>query len=112
MVATLARYADVWNKVNTGQPVEGDTETRRGILTYALLMIDYENRFHQFEAGKLDGRSWESRLRVLDRLVTLPMYELWRQSPGGLSRGADFLDLVDGIAKKANENSTRGETNS
>lgn len=103
MVATLTRYADTWNKVNTGQDLEGDTEFRRGVLLFNLLMIDYENRFHQFQAGNLVGRSWSTRLSMLDTLVTLPIYESWRQSPGGRSHGADFLDLIDKIAKNVNQ---------
>lgn len=99
MVATFARYAEVWNKVNSGHSLEGDTEIRRGIVLFNLLMIDYENRFHHFQAGNLDVRSWNNRLEMLDTLVTLPMFDMWRQTLGGRSRGADFLDLIDEIKR-------------
>lgn len=95
MVSTLADHAETWNKVNTGQPLEGDVETRRGIVLFNLLMIDYENRFHHFLAGHLDERSWSNRLLVLDSVVALPIFKQWRDSLGARSRGADFLDLID-----------------
>ncbi|MGI9262379.1 MAG: hypothetical protein ACR2QR_10115 [Woeseiaceae bacterium] len=103
MVATFARYADVWDKVNTGESLQGDIEIRRGSILFNLLMVDYENRFHQFESGKLDVRSWNNRLAMLDEVVKLPIFKFWRNSLGGKSRGADFLDLIDEVAKKIDE---------
>ena len=100
MVSTLADHAETWNKVHTGQPLEGDVEVRRGIVLFNLLMIDYENRYHHFLAGNLDERSWNNRLIVLDLVVALPIFKLWRKSLGARSRGADFLDLIDGKASK------------
>jgi len=102
MVATHAGHAETWNKVVTGVPLEDGTELRRGILLFNLLMIDYENRFHQFLAGNLDFRSWSQRLEILHQLVTMPIYDHWRNSPGGRSHGADFLDLIDEISKEFN----------
>lgn len=109
MVATFARNAEVWAKVVTGQRLEGEIETRKGILLFALLMIDYENRFHQHRAGNLDERSWNGRLNLMGELTELPIFETWRQSQGGQSRGADFLDVVDGISKRENEKQARPE---
>lgn len=103
MVATHADHVETWNKVVTGVPIEDSVELRRGILLFNLLMIDYENRFHQFQAGNLDVRSWSQRLEILHQLVILPIYDHWRKSPGGRSHGAVYLDLVDEISQNVNE---------
>ena len=105
MMTTFATHAAVWNKVNTGIPLEGSTEERIGILLFNHLMVDYENRFHHFHAGFFDRRSWDSRVTILRKLVTLPIYGPWRQSLGGQSRGADYLDFLDDLAEEV-----RGES--
>ena len=105
MVSTLADHAETWNKVHTGEALEGDVEIRRGIVLFNLLMIDYENRYHHFLAGNLDERSWSNRLIVLDLVVALPIFKLWRDSLGARSRGADILDLIDRKAREASADS-------
>ena len=95
MIAIFADNAEVWNKVNSAIELESGTEMRRGILLFNLLMIDYENRFHQFQAGYIDEQAWRRRLNLLHYLKSLPIFEPWRASPGGKSRGSDFLELVD-----------------
>ena len=101
MLSTFARHAETWNKVNTGQPLEGAIEIRRGIVLFNLLMMANENRYHHFLAGNLDARSWQNRLMILDDVVLLPVFSLWRESLGARSLSADYLDLVDRIARKA-----------
>ena len=95
IVRTLAANADIWNKIISVSPLESGVETRKGILLFALLMIDYENRFHQHRAGYFDSRSWNGRVRILRKTVTLPIFDVWRQSQGGKSRGADYLEFLD-----------------
>ena len=101
MVATFAAHVEVWNKVNSGVPLEDEVENRLGIILFNMLMIDYENRLHQYQAGYYDERSWHTRLDILSTLVTLPIFIPWRRSFGGRSRGAQFLDLVDEVARKS-----------
>lgn len=98
MVSAFADHAEIWEKATTGAPITGATDTRRAILLVNLLMIDYENRFHQHEAGYFDDRSWANRVAILRNMVTLPMFDIWRQSQGGQSRSADYLDFLDKLA--------------
>jgi len=97
VVSTFAKHAEIWNKAISGAPLKEGAETRLGILLFALLMIDYENRFHQHKAGYFDDRSWKNRVTILRNVVPLPIYCLWRQSPGGQSRSADYTDFLDNL---------------
>ena len=98
MVSTFARYPEIWNKVQTGQPLADVVETRQAILLFNMLMIDYENRYHQYQAGYFDDLSWQNRVSILRTIVDFPIFELWRESPGGQSRSADWLDFLDKLA--------------
>ncbi len=91
----LVENADIWDKILSAQPLASGTETRKSIILFNVFMIDTESRYHQFQSGYLDAQSWEGRLRTLPELVRLPVYQLWRKSPGGLSHSADFLSLMD-----------------
>jgi len=78
VVSTFAQHAEIWNKALSGVPLEEGRETRLGILLFALLMIDYENRFYQHKAGYFDDRSWENRVAILHNVILMPIYDLWR----------------------------------
>lgn len=97
MLSILANHAEVWEKVTAGTELQPGTETRTAILLFASLMIDYENRFHQNRAGNYDERTWANRRSNLRKLTTLPIYDLWRQSPGGRARSADWTDFLDSL---------------
>ena len=105
MVSTFARHAAIWEKANAGQPLEEGAETRLGILLFNMLMIDYENRYHQYRAGYFDDLSWENRVSILRNIVHLPIFDLWRNSPGGKSRSADYVAFLDKL-----EESVRGDS--
>ena len=105
MVQIFAEHAEVWDKVSTGKELDSGTETRKGILMANMLMIDYENRFHQYLAGNFDESSWQNRLEILQSFVSLPIYDTWRNSLGGRSHGADFLALIDEMAIKNRDES-------
>ena len=98
MVSTFANHAEVWDKVASGGSFEEGAETRLAILLFNLLMIDYENRYHQHKAGYFDDRSWENRVRTFRTMVNQPIFDLWRNSLGGQSRSADYLDFLDNLA--------------
>ena len=95
MVSTFANHAEVWHKAVSGVPLEKGAETRLGILLFNLLMIDYENRFHQHKAGYFDDRSWDNRVQTFRHMLELPIFDEWRHSLGGQSRSADYLDFLD-----------------
>jgi hypothetical protein len=65
-----------------------------------VLMADTEGRFHQYRSGYLDAQTWEARSSTLPKLVRLPIFEVWRSSPGGASHSADYLELLDALAEK------------
>lgn len=101
MIAVLTEHAAVWDKVVTGDPLANGVETRKGILLFNMLMTEAENRYYQFDSGYLDAQSWEGRVFSLRPIVVLPMYELWRKSPGGMNHSADFLELLDSLTEEA-----------
>ena len=98
LAATAAEHAAIWDKVMTGQPLTAGEEMRTGIVLYNLLMTESENRFRQFNEGYLDARSWEGRRASLGLMVKLPVYEVWRGTPGGVNHSADFLALLSDLA--------------
>lgn len=99
----FADHAGTWNKVITGSPLAEGEEWRRGIVLFNVLMADSEGRFHQFKAGYLDAQSWEARHSTLRELSNLPIYKTWRNSPGGRSHAADFLEILDSLAEESKE---------
>ena len=101
MAATVLNHASTWDKVLNGEPLASGEESRTGIILFNLLMIESENRYHQFQAGFLTAQSWEGRHATLRSLTKLPIYTVWRDSPGAKGHSADFLDLLDSYAVKA-----------
>ncbi len=99
MMSILVENADTWEKIISGMPLASGEETRRAIILFNVYMIDTESRYHQFKAGYLDAQPWDGRLGTLPYVVRLPIFELWRASPGGASHAADFLTLLDGLAE-------------
>ena len=97
MQSQLLRYADVWEKMNAGQPLESGAETRPGIVLYKLAMTEYENRFNQLEAGFLDPKMWATRMSGLRRLVALPFFDIWRPSIGATRTSPDSLERIDNL---------------
>ena len=91
----LVEHAAVWTKVLSGAPLSEGAETREAIILYGSMMIDTETRFHQYLVGFLDSKTWHVRLELLPKMVSVPIFPVWRQSFGGQSRTADFLELVD-----------------
>jgi hypothetical protein len=101
MISTIVNHSETWEKVVTGAPLENGAETRKGINLYNFIMVDNENRYHQFHSGFLDAPSWEGRLSVLQPIVRLPMFKIWRESFGAQGHSAEFLELVDSLAEES-----------
>ena len=101
MIATMVNHSETWNKIVTGAPLESGAETRKGINLYNFLMVDTENRYHQFHSGFLDAPSWEGRLSILQPIVRLPIFKIWRESFGAKGHSAEFLELLDSLAEEA-----------
>jgi len=91
----LVEHATLWDKVLRGAPLADGAETRQAIILYNSLMIDTETRFHQHLSGFLDAKSWQGRMQMLPKIVSLPIYPAWRISFGGQSHAADFLELIE-----------------
>jgi len=96
--AKFADYAGTWDKVVKGEPLSEGEETRRAIVLFNMLMMDTENRFQQFKSGYLDPESWEARHSTLHENVSFPIFKVWRNSPGGRNRSAEFLRILDKMA--------------
>ena len=98
--SAFADHAGTWNKVITGEPLAIGEEMRRGIVLFNVLMADTEGRFQQYRSGYLDAQTWEARKATLPKFVRLPIFEVWRSSPGGASHSADYLELLDALVEK------------
>jgi hypothetical protein len=98
VAAKFLDHVDVWDKVVTGAELDEGAETRAAILLYNLLMLDTERRFQQYAEGYLEAQAWEARRGTLPAMVNLPTYPAWRQSLGGKSHTADFLQMIDQYA--------------
>lgn len=96
----LLRNAATWEKILTGAPVAQGAELRQAIMLFNLFMVNSESRYQQYETGFLDPQAWEARLKTLPRVVSLPIFEDWRQSIGGQSHSEDFLKIIDELAKQ------------
>ena len=81
-VRTLALHAGTWDKVLSSESLASGEETRTGILLFKLLMTDTENTYHQFESGFLDAGTWEGRRSTLRQIVSLPIFDIWKKTPG------------------------------
>jgi len=99
--ATFAQHAETWDKVVNGAPLADGTETRRAIVLFNVLMVDTEARYHQYQTGFLDAKSWEARYAAISNFVSLPIFQAWRQSGGAVSRAEDFLEILDRMASGA-----------
>jgi hypothetical protein len=97
---TLVDHAAVWDKVINGEDLNQGWEARTGIILFNLVMTESENRFHQYNSGYLAEESWEGRLTSLDPMVRLPIFGLWRSSPGALNHSTDFLRLLDELGAR------------
>ena len=95
----LAKYSETWNKVIQSLPIIDDAEVRRGIILYNLVLTSTENRYHQFKAGYLDQLSWDANLSATRKTVACAIYDDWKSTAGAATHSADFLELVESIAK-------------
>lgn len=95
--AVIAPHGEIWNKVLSAEPLDAGAEVRTAIVLYNLLMTEAENRYYQFRSGYLDEQAWKSREASLERIVQLPIYDLWKGAPSSLNHSADFLDVLEKI---------------
>jgi len=98
-IQSVMENAATWEKIQSGTPLASGEETRRAIVLFNVYMIETESRYHQFKTGYLDAQPWDGRLGTLPGVVRLPIFKLWRSSPGGESHAADFLALLDELVK-------------
>lgn len=99
--ATIVEHAGTWDKALKGETLLEGEETRRAIALLQMLMADSENRFFQFKAGHLDPKLWSSRQGNLVLIANLPVFKIWRNSPGATNRSADFLEFLDKVVNEA-----------
>jgi hypothetical protein len=98
MITTFIGNKYIWEKVLTGAPLEEGAELRGGILLFNLLMVNTDNRYYQFRSGFLDSSSWDGYKSTLPPFVKLPIFKIWRETPGAHSHTVEFLALLDGLA--------------
>lgn len=99
MNATFLNHANVWNKVVTSKPIEDEAEIRKAIILFNMLMIDTENRYHQFHSGFLDPGSWKGHQSNLQSSVSFPIFKVRRKSGRAQGHSAEFLELLDSLAE-------------
>lgn len=99
MMSLLVENVATWEKIQSGAPLASGEETRKAIVLFNVYMIETESRYHQIKTGYLDAQPWEGRLGTLPGVVRLPIFNLWRSSPGGKSHASNFLALLDELAK-------------
>jgi hypothetical protein len=92
---------EIWEKVVTGAPLEEGAELRGGIGLFNLLMVNSDNRYYQFRSGYLESSDWEGYESNLPLLVRLPIFKIWRETPGATARTVELLALLDGLAMEA-----------
>lgn len=97
----LINHAGTWDKVIAGNDFSDDAEKRRALLMYNALMLESENRFHQYTSGYMDADVWRSRFATLRPLTQLSIYQDWRQSLGGQTHGPDFLEMLDSLKEES-----------
>jgi len=83
------RYADTWEKVVSGEPLESGEELQRGIILYNILHSDCATCSHQTKSGFLQD-SGEGILQS----VAWPMYEIWIETGGYLSRSPEYREFL------------------
>jgi hypothetical protein len=101
MITTLISHKDTWEKVLTGAPLEEGAELRGAILLFNLLMVNMDNRYNQFRSGFLDNNSWDGFESILSPLIKLPIFKIWRETPGAHAHTTEFLNLLDSLAMEA-----------
>jgi hypothetical protein len=87
----ILRYAEVWEKMISGAPLENGLETRRAINLFNMAMTELENRYLQFEAGYGDAETWDARRNSIEIFVAMPMFKNWRESLSASTHTPRFL---------------------
>lgn len=95
----LAKHSDTWEKVISNSPITNSSERRKAILLFNLVMTSTENRYHQYQAGYLDKRSWDSSLDAMNKSLACEISNDWRQSVGAATHSLDFLELIDSVLR-------------
>ena len=93
--AELLRYAGIWDKVTTGEPLEEGEEMRRAIILYNMMHTYNENRYKQMKSGFL-----EIHQQTLLRPVDYPIYDRWTKSGGYVSRSPEYREFLDAEYKR------------
>lgn len=93
--AIILENAEIWDKLNVGDPLSGREETRKGIILFNLYLLDSASRYNQYKTGYLEVENWECREQTLHNLVQWPIFELWRDSLGAKGHGKEFLGIID-----------------
>lgn len=96
----LAKYATTWDKAIRNLPFDSEAEQRRAIILFNLIITVMENRYHQYQAGFLDDKSWAAARVSLQRSLGQNVREDWRKSIGASTHSADFLELIDRIIEE------------
>jgi len=99
--ATISSHAGTWDKVINGEPLASGEEIRTGIVLYNMIMIESANRYQQFNSGYISAESRESSIISLQAMVNLPIYSVWRGTPGAIGHSAAFLELTDSLAERS-----------
>jgi hypothetical protein len=100
VLGVFAENAGTWNKVITGLPLEGEEETRKGIVLYNMLMTETEGRFFQYQTGYLDDEAWEQRLPAVRLTIGNPIHKIWRATPGANAHSLSFLRMLDELEEQ------------
>lgn len=96
----IAKNSETWQKVISNTHIEDQSELRKAIVLFNLIMTVQANRYHQFQAGYLDKSSWEASKVATGKSLDKEIFSYWRESAGAANHTVEFLKLVDDLAKR------------
>lgn len=92
--SVLLENADVWETVIVGGDLSDNIEVRRAIVLFNMLLTQDENQYLQQLTGYFEESTTLDLARI-GRMASPAFLRLWRDSPGALARGAEYLRMVD-----------------
>jgi len=93
--AELLRYADVWETVVLDGDTSDPVERRRAIVLFNMVMTLHDNRYQMEKAGYFEFSEY-----ALGSTTQSDFYEVWRTSPGALSRSKEFMEIADAVRSR------------
>jgi hypothetical protein len=96
-----ADIADILVRANKDYASLTEVEAQRLIILFGQLFRAWEEAFFQYEAGRLDDRSWSTMLKYYVKLLSMPAFQhAWSLRKDYLDDG--FVTFVDSQSREEN----------